>query len=548
MLKNNWYIYRCRSVASSKVPSSDHAALEPRWNPKPVFGIRMQKLNARAVERAAPAAGRRDILDSDARGLALRVSPHGIKTWSFRYRRHSDGRRRNVTLGTFPEHSLEKARRWAHDLRALVANGADPAAVKQARKAAETFAELADEWEERHGKVNRKARTLSDDKSMLKMHVLPEIGAMKAAEVMKRDVLRMLDAVTAKADARGDQGNSKRKTARKLTHRPNRVFQLTRSIFRWAVGRDLLKIDPTFGLSPPIKKEKARERELSPSEIRTLWEALDRAPVARETWKRREGDFPMRRATALAIKLALVTAQRIGEVSGIALSELDLNDTAPMWVVPGERSKNGEANRVPLSPLAMQLIAEAKALAGASAWLFPNPKGDGPVEAHAATKALDRARPSIGLPNFRVHDLRRTAATRMAELGVSPHTVSLVLNHVSVRRGTITGKVYDRYSYDREKREALGAWGACLARMLAGSSARASRHSAEKSFLVVPAQGTYVWLPVGGDGWANCLAMERIVVAAILKLLLDAAAHFKSQLRRDGDIPGIKECMDVSAK
>ena len=139
-----------------------------------------------------------------------------------------------------------------------------------------------------------------------------------------------------------------------------------------------------------------------------------------------------------------------------------------MWVIPGERTKNGQPNRV-RSPAAVRLIADAKALAGGSAWLFPSPKGDGPVDPHAATKALERARSAIGIADIRVHDLRRTAATRMAELGVNPHTVSLVLNHVSVRRGTITGRVYDRYSYDREKRDALGAWGARLERILSGA-------------------------------------------------------------------------------
>ena len=189
-------------------------------------------------------------------------------------------------------------------------------------------------------------------------------------------------------------------------------------------------------------------------------------------------DIPLTRATALALKLALATAQRIGEVTGIATAELDLNDTAPVWTIPGERTKNGRPNRVPLSPLAVALIREAMALGEASArakaetagiavwgapkWIFPNPSGNGPVDAHAPTKALERARPAIGLADFRVHDLRRTAATRMAEMGISPHTISLVLNHVSARSGTITGKVYVQYSYDREKREALGAWGSRL--------------------------------------------------------------------------------------
>ena len=170
------------------------------------------------------------------------------------------------------------------------------------------------------------------------------------------------------------------------------------------------------------------------------------------------------------MKLSLATAQRIGEVSRIANTELDVNDTAPMWTVPGERSKNGEPNRVPLSPIAVRLIREARELSSAGVWLFPSPTGKGPIDPHAATRALGRARSAIGLVNFRVHDLRRTAATHMAEMGINPHTISLVLNHISVRRGTITGKVYNQYGYDREKRDALEAWGVRLERIIASDN------------------------------------------------------------------------------
>jgi integrase len=186
--------------------------------------------------------------------------------------------------------------------------------------------------------------------------------------------------------------------------------------------------------------------------------------------QRQEGDFPMTRATALALKLALVTAQRIGEVTGIAAAELDLNDTAPIWIIPGERCKNGKPNRVPLSPLAVKLIAEARKVAGDSRWLFPSPDGDGSIDPHAPTRALHRARPAIGIDNFRVHDLRRTAASRMAEMGISPHVISLILNHATAREGTITNKVYVQYSYDREKREALDAWGSKLQQIVANTT------------------------------------------------------------------------------
>jgi integrase len=168
------------------------------------------------------------------------------------------------------------------------------------------------------------------------------------------------------------------------------------------------------------------------------------------------------------MKLALATGQRIGEVSGIALAELDLNDAAPIWTIPGERSKNNEAHRVPLSRIAVGLVHAAHKLSGTSPWLFPSPTGQRPIDPHAATKALGRARGVIGLANFRVHDLRRTAATRMGEMGIVPHTISLILNHVSVSKSTITSKVYLKYTYDREKREALNAWGNRLEEIVAG--------------------------------------------------------------------------------
>ena len=94
-----------------------------------------------------------------------------------------------------------------------------------------------------------------------------------------------------------------------------------------------------------------------------------------------------------------------------------------------------------------------------SDYLFPSPKANAPIGSSAATKGMQRARPTFGLADFRVHDLRRTAATGMAELGINPHTISLVLNHISAAKGSITSAVYVKYSYDKEKREALDAWG-----------------------------------------------------------------------------------------
>ena len=146
----------------------------------------------------------------------------------------------------------------------------------------------------------------------------------------------------------------------------------------------------------------------------------------------------MSESLAIALKLALVTGQRVGMISGMAKTELELGRVGP--------------------------VREGMARSGASGFVFPSPTGDAAIAPHAATRAMSRWRPDLGLADFRVHDLRRTCATGMARLGVPRSHISLVLDHVSVTQGTITGAVYDKYSYDAEKRAALDKWSDHLAR------------------------------------------------------------------------------------
>jgi integrase len=405
-----------------------------------------------------------EVRDANVRGLEIRVTRKGAKTWRLHYTRRNDGRRRAISLGNYPALSLKGARSKAKGLQSQIENEeimGDPATDRQIRRRAQTFSEIADEWLDRHGRPNKSPRALRDDISMLNRHIRPRIGGMRITEITKRDVIRLLDEVARQPDARKG-----RQPDLRMTHRPNRVFELLRAIFRWGIGRDLLIGDPTIGVAPPIRKEKPRERDLLPDEIRRLWTSLDKAPIRRVP-RRSERDFPMTRATALAIKLALVTGQRIGEVARMATSELSLDDGASLWTIPGARTKNDQPNRVPLSSLALTLISEAQELAKESAWLFPSARGDGPIDAHAPTRALARARNAIGIQNFRIHDLRRTAASQMAELGINPHTISMILNHVSARQNTITSKVYVQYSYARERREALLTWSTRLEAIIA---------------------------------------------------------------------------------
>ena len=146
-----------------------------------------------------------EVRDADVHGLEIRVTSAGVKTWRLHYTRRSDGRRRAVKLGRYPSMSLKKARSRAKALQSGIEDmdaREDPAARLQARRTAHTFSELAEDWIERHAKPNRCARAVADDRSMLDRHILPEIGSMKIGEISKRDVIRLLDRVAAKADAR----------------------------------------------------------------------------------------------------------------------------------------------------------------------------------------------------------------------------------------------------------------------------------------------------------------------------------------------------------
>jgi integrase len=158
----------------------------------------------------------------------------------------------------------------------------------------------------------------------------------------------------------------------------------------------------------------------------------------------------------LALKFILVTAQRKGgEVAGARWDEV--NDRR-VRIIPAGRSKNGLAHRVPLSDLAMRLLSEAWELAGKSVFVFPSSLGNRPISAGGLNNVVHRMREVFGVAAFTPHDLRRTAATQMASMGIPRLTISKVLNHGD--EGVTS--VYDRYAYDAEKRQALDDWASRL--------------------------------------------------------------------------------------
>jgi integrase len=212
-------------------------------------------------------------------------------------------------------------------------------------------------------------------------------------------------------------------------------------MFNFAIERDWLEFNPCALIKHPAP-ERQRDRVLNETEIRAFWKALDdEQPIM-----------------AALFRLRLLTAQRGGEVHGATWDEMDL--VGGWWTIPAERSKNKLAHRVPLSPQAVQILTELQKAGGD--WVFPSTHQKGRHINHAQ-KAIERIVERSGV-QFRGHDLRRTAASLMVGAGVQRLVVSKILNHVE----TGVTAVYDRHSYDFEKRAALDFWGKRLDQIVAG--------------------------------------------------------------------------------
>ncbi len=270
----------------------------------------------------------------------------------------------------------------------------------------------------------------------LRKNVVPVIGEIKLAELRRRDVRNVTDAIL------------KRKRMVEAT----RVFEDVRAMVRWAVQNEYLDANPLDGMSKPAEATSSN-RVLSEDEIRTLWHALPKALARSEQCQ-------------WIIQLCLATGQRVGEVAGMVAAEIDLK--AREWRLPGARTKNGHAHVVPLSDLAIEIIKAAKAEnvfgfrrpknGSKSEQLFPC--GDGSLSPVAVARTILRAneiskeRPlgRFGIAPWSAHDLRRTALTGMARLGVAPIVLGHVANHRTTTRAGVTLAVYSQYTYDKEKR------------------------------------------------------------------------------------------------
>jgi len=379
-------------------------------------------LTDRFCDRAKSSGPQCDYFDETVSGLALRVSRQGVKAWTLHFTSPS-GRRTRLTFGRYPSISLANARALALDAKSAVAEGRDPRRPTDAM----TVNDLAARYVELHASTLRSADEI---KRRIYRNIVPVIGNVKLSELHRRDATRVVDAVT-KRNAPGEA---------------KQCFGDLRGMLRWAVSRGDLDHNPIEGMKKP-QGSKPRERVLSDDEIRTLWNSLPQA-LARNPEHQR------------VIKLCLVTGQRVGEVVGMTQSELDRKHK--LWRLPGTRTKNGHPHTVPLSPLAIELIGK-----GDSEQVFPNSTCDPSL---AVSRIIYRAQDRFGIPHWTVHDLRRTALTGMAKLGVAPIVLGHIANHRTTTKAGMTLSVYVHHAYEKEKREALELWADRLQGIIAGGA------------------------------------------------------------------------------
>lgn len=203
------------------------------------------------------------------------------------------------------------------------------------------------------------------------------------------------------------------------------------SLFAWAIAQGLVEANPVIGTENPDPGVR-RERVLSDAELVAIWSAL-----------------PDKHDYGRIIKLLVLTAARREEVGGMCWTELHDDGT---WTVPASRTKNGRAYTLTLPPLAWRIIEDVPRRASNDHLFGESSRGY--RNWTEAKRALDKR---CGVAEWTVHDLRRTAATGMATLGVQPHIIEAVLNHVSGHKGGIAG-IYNRATYAREIRTALAMW------------------------------------------------------------------------------------------
>jgi integrase len=348
-----------------------------------------------------------------------------------------DGKLIRVTLGRCPALSLAEAREEARRVHNLAAAGKDPRQIRSEAKQKRrddrrnSFGVCADEFLQKYAERQLRSSTQREYRRILRGRDTRAWRDHPVSEISKRDVLDVIEDI----DARGSPGASKRALA------------YLRKFFNWCAERDIITMPPTDRIRSSHPEVK-RDRVLTERELHYLLQALNAE----------QSIF------APLIRVLLLTGQRRNEVAGMLWSELrDLDSDSALWEIPASRTKNKHGHLVPLSPAIREVLLRVPRIDD----IVFTTTGETPVSGFGKLKIrldarLKEMRRSEGLeqiPPWTLHDLRRTMVTVMNEkLGIAPHIVEAVVNHMSGLAKAGVAGVYNRALYFEDRKRALNLW------------------------------------------------------------------------------------------
>ena len=362
--------------------------------------------------------------DSEIRGFGVRVYASGKKSFVLLYRH--EGKQRLYTIDQYGKITLEQARDLARKRLGEVADNQDIVAERQKAKQKHeyTVKKAFTLFMNKYAKIHN--RNWHEPERIFKHDVLPKLGSKPIDEVTKADIIKIIDAI---------MDRHKRTQA-------TRTFAAVRKFFNWCVERDMIQHSPVTGLKPPAPP-KARDRVLSDHELRQVWIAAE------------EVGYPF----GPIVQCLILTGQRKTEVTEIMRDHIDIKQK--LWTIPKEANKSGREHYVHLAPLTLSILQAQPKLGD---YVFTS-SGAKPYENFtrgydALIFAINKKRAEMGMRGMQkwtLHDLRRSTASGMAALKVSPYVIEKILNHKS---GIISGvaAVYNRYNYADEAKNALEAW------------------------------------------------------------------------------------------
>ena len=364
------------------------------------------------LRKLKPPVEREDFRDRGTRGLQLRSSPSGVKTFSFVFRLGSKMGR--ATLGRHPDVDLKFARTKADEFRKLVSQGIDPRSEKRTKQRLQemTVELMVHEFIQTYAKP--KNSSWKQAESNLRLYLSNFYGTQPISEVTRADIHQVLDDLIARD----------KQTA------ANRALAHIRKFFGWLVERGYLNHSPADHIKPR-HKESERDRVLNDAEIKAIWNAAEAMSGPYSAW----------------LKLLLLCGQRRVETASMRRSQI----IDGSWHLSATDTKNKQPHIIPLPNQAQRLVDQLIEKEG-NFLIKSGRNGDRPVNGFSKAKLqMDRL---SGVENWKFHDLRRTVATNLTKLGIDRLILQKIINHSE--RGVT--QIYDRYSYMDEKREALQKW------------------------------------------------------------------------------------------